>query len=222
MRFKERDTPLEAHSLKEWASESGEFVIVVAPIIGAVRVQLYHYRPEFAYPDILQCTWDTPPDGRLWSIIADILTALGELDDTADGKAVQTRLCILMYEWYGDIFDGSRARPIDRDHPDYNPHANPWWNDAQALREEMETGICRHHVPLNLDLPPLGEMLSPIDTRPTLKEWELQQHIETTGEEVDWTDRPERDPMWDPRRPNPPCTMVNGVAVPAYRRREEK
>jgi hypothetical protein len=160
MRFTENENILERdkHLIKQWLSASGFISINIESIIGAVRVQVWYDRPDAGYPDILRCTWDTPPDQRVFNIVEDIQEALGELPELADQRSVQQRLQILMFEKYGDIYDGLKCRVIDRDHKDYNPHANPWWANAVELREQLNTGVYRHHLPLNLEAPNVGEV----------------------------------------------------------------
>jgi hypothetical protein len=156
----------DSHLLAQWASDSGMVLICVERIIGAVRVQFWYERPDAMWPDILQGTWDTPPDGRLVEIIDGLMDAFKDFPELATQREVQSRILIHMYEQYGDIYDGMKARPIDRDHPDHNPRANPWWNDAQVLREQLDTGVYRHHLPLNLDAPALGDVWAPPEPAP--------------------------------------------------------
>lgn len=164
------------HLLHQWESETGAVKVCIEPICGAVRITVWYERPDCAYPDILRCIWDTPPDGRMLEILESIFDAFADFPPMASQRDVQARLQILMFEEYGDIFDGSRARPIDRDHERYNPHANPWWNDAQRLRKDLADGcgVYRHNVDLHFDLPPLGDSWIGPDTDAELEkppEW---------------------------------------------------
>jgi len=158
MEFVKVDSP-QKHTAIEWRSLSGLVSVVGTPIIGGVRVQVWYDIPNASCPDILRCLWDCSRQIDLLKVIADVLHALGQLPESACREDVQGRLLILMYEHYGDIFDGTKARPQDRLHPDYNPHANPWWHEAQQVRAQFTRGINRHDLAIDLGRPPLGDAL---------------------------------------------------------------
>jgi len=160
------------HLIEMWTSESGLAHICVERIFGAVRVQVWYEVPHAQFPNILRTTWDTLPDENLMQVIMDIQEALTELPELADRRAVDQRTQILMFEKYGDIYDGLKCRLIDRQHPDYNPHANPWWNNAVELREQLSSGVYRHHLPLNLDAPLVGDVWKEPASPVIQKEWE--------------------------------------------------
>lgn len=217
MKLKTVDPPQE-HVLIEFRSELDEASLVVMPIVGAARVQVWWNFPgEHRYPDVMMGTWDTPPDGRMWQVITDIIEALGELPEVADRRDVQDRLLLLMFEQYGDIYDGCRARLIDRDGPHYNPHANPWWNNARELRERLTTGVYRHTFDL-VDTEPLSAKWSGggPDVEPVSK---YEAEVRFEGDDEDEGDGGEKTGnLWcasgipprvpggwnDPDRPNPP------------------
>lgn len=205
--------------MRSWTSEDGAYSVIIEGICGAVRVVVWHHHQANACPNVFACVWDTPPDDRLTEILNRVFAALGELPDFTKELQVKMRLYILMFEWYGDIFDGVKARPIDRYHPDYNPHANPWWKDAQELRAKLSAGVHRHHIFLDLDRPPLGVT----NTIPVVDDLVLQveaafdiigsdpevdrDNLLPPGIEIGWYEWLEQawsSPGRDPQRPNPP------------------
>jgi len=212
MKFTLLDTPQE-YITQEWRSEDEHVSIVSMPIVGAMRVQVWVIVTKQSYPDILGPTWDTPSE-YIGEIVEDIMGALAEIPFMCPIREIDRRLSILMYEWYGDIYDGVKCRIIDRYHPDYNPHANPWWDAAVELRRGDEgDGIARHTTPLKAGAPMLCDVMVEI-LHPQQAEKEAMQQVEDEGEPQEWVQKPEeRKYKPEVERPNPGLRSPEGAPL---------